>query len=297
MTTNSILTEQLLREVLDRRAAPARADGLLAEIAQAAALTPQRRTALPRVRWLPGSRQALALAPILMIVAVLGALVVMPRFLGPAGSPTPAASPTPELLTIRAGGLESQTLPAGRYYTGGFAPRLIVTVPDRLWAPVVDAERQLLLRARLPGVSLAENDSMTLVTIATVYENACTDGAASAVPWPSGSEPGALLDWLETEMSFDLGPRSTRTILGRPALEVEFTAPDLSHCNGGFLAITDAGPVNPFGSNPAGQPARYAAFELNGRTVLVGVWTTDPARRDVVWAAADAVLESLEIAP
>jgi hypothetical protein len=235
-------------------------------------------------------------------VAILGVLMVAPRMSGPAASPTPQPTATPEpsptpIPSIRGAGLDAATLPAGRYVTSLFEPKVLVTVPDQLWAPVIDAERHLLLRARLPSVPASENDSVTLVTITNVYDNACADGPAASIPWASGEEPATFLDWLETEMSFDFGPRTTREILGRPALEVEFVAPSLAQCNGGFLAITDAGPVNPFGSNPAGQPARYAVFELNGQTVLVGIWTTDPARRDVVWAAADAVLESLEIAP
>jgi hypothetical protein len=187
-------------------------------------------------------------------------------------------------------------MPAGRYVSSRFQPTLSVTLPDRLWAAVIDAERQILLRARLPGVRASENDSMTLVTITNIYEDACTQGTINrSVPWTSS--PTAFLDWLETEMTVDFGPRTTRTILGRPAIEVDFIAPDLAHCRGGFLAITDAGPVNPFGSSPAGQPTRYAVFELDGQTVLVSTWTTDPARRDAVWAAADAVLESLVLVP
>jgi hypothetical protein len=297
MTTNTILTDQLLREMLERRAARGRVDGLLAEIVKAATVTPQRRSLVPRILVPSTWRPSLVLVPLVLVVAVLGALLIAPRNPEPGATPRPSPSVTPVPATFEAGGLDGPTLPAGRYSTSGFQPTLAFTVPDRVWTPVLDADRQLLLRARLPGIPASENTSLTLVTITNVYENACAEGAVRSVPWTSGANPGAFLDWLEREMSFDFGPRTERTILGRPSLQVDFSQPTLFQCMGASLAITDAGPVNPFGSNPSGQTSRYAVFELNGQTVLVGTWTTDPARRDVVWAAADAVLESLEIAP
>ena len=293
MTTQSYPIDALIREMLERRASVARPDGLLPEIVRTAAVTPQSRRRFGWSSWTNGPLATIAAAA-MVVAALVGALVVAPRFDGPGTSQTPGQS---QLPMIQAAGVDTPTLPAGRYQTDGYEPRLVFTVPDRLWAPMADMPRELSLRAHMPGIAAFEFDVLTLVTIENVYLDPCTRGAAELEAWDPSLGPGGFLDWFETVSNTDLGPRAPVRLLESDGLEVEFLAPDLTYCARGYLPISDTGLDFPFKAEEPGALVRYSVITLQGRTVVVGTFTTDDARRDAIWPAADAVLESIEIAP
>lgn len=292
MTTQPVPIDDLIRELLERRAAAARPDGLLDEIVRSAASTPQvRRRSAWSIWTAPTSLSSLA-GVAAIIIALVGSVVVAPRFLGPGATPTLGVYPT-----IIAAGLDAPTLPAGRYLTVQFEPQLSFAVPDELWAPGIDVHRQLGLRAHTPDSAEFEVDALTLVTISNVYLDPCTRGAAEIEAWDPSRGPAGFLDWFEAASNTDVGPRVPVRILDANGLEVEFKAPDLTRCARGFMPITDTDLAPPFSAEEPGVIVRYSVITLRGQTVLVGTFTTDVARRDAVWAAADAVLESIEIAP
>jgi hypothetical protein len=292
MTTQRMPIDDLIRELLERRATAARPDGLLDEIVRTAALTPQVRRRGGWSFWVPPTSLSSLVGVAAIVIALVGAVVVAPRFLGPGATPTPDAYPT-----IVAAGLGASTLPAGRYLTVHFEPQLSFAVPEGLWAPGIDVQRQLGLRAHTPASADFEVDALTLVTISNVYRDPCTRGAAEIEAWDPSRGPAGFLDWFEAASNTELGPRVPVRILNSDGLEVEFKAPDLTYCARGEMPITDTGLTLPFSAEEPGVIARYSVITLRNQTVLVGTFTTDVARRDAVWAAADAVLESIEIAP
>lgn len=291
-------TDDLARTYLQRLAASAATEALLADIMQDVRRTKQA----PRLRWLPGGwtpTNALAVAaiPLVVTLVVLGSIAFRAGPSDPAGNASPSPSSTPTIGTIVSGGIEAPALPAGRWQTAAFEPTVRFTVPADLWAAGVDIPRQLWLRAYLPGAPESDFDAMTLLNIQNLYVDPCALGAARTEAWDPARGPAGFLDWLETAMASDLGPRTPVTMLGGSGLQVEYTQPDMAHCTGGFMPITDNGRSSPFGTPPAGVVMRFAILDLDGATILVGTWTSDPDRRDALWAAADAVLASLEIVP
>ena len=292
MTKQHAPIDDLIRELLERRAAAAQPDGLLDEIVRTAASTPQFPRGGAWSFWTPPTSLSALAGVAAIVIAIVGVVIAAPRFLGP------GATGSPDLLpAIAAAGINAPTLPAGRYRTVGFEPQLTFEVPDHLWAPGFDVARQVWLRAHLPGVADSSFDEFTLVTIVNVYVDACARGTAETVAWDPSSGPDAFLDWLEDQLGVGLGPRMAVTLLGSDGVSVEFRASDTSECAGGYLALTDTGQPVPFTVFSAGTTVRYAVITLRGQTVLVATATTGPPRRDAVWAAADAVLESIEIAP
>ena len=292
MTTQHAPIDDLIRELLERRAAAAQPDGLLDEIVRTTASTPQ----LPRLGawsfWTPPTSLSSLAGIAAIVVALIGAVVVAPRFIGPGASNTQGLYPA-----IAAGGQDAPTLPAGRYLTAAFDPRLSFAVPDHLWAPGADVRRLLWLRARFPGTADFAFDGLTLVTITNVYDDPCTRGPAEILAWDPSSGPDGFVDWLEQHLGGDLGPRMPVTLIGAPGVQVEFIAKDMTYCSQGRVAITDIGAAAPFVNNEPGTTVRYAVIALRDQIVLVETSAAGGAGRDAVWAAADAVLESIEIAP
>jgi hypothetical protein len=299
----------LLREVVDDRVQATRPGALLGEIVEEVHGTPQRRRG-----WWPlgGSSWAapsFAVA-IALVIAVIGLTGLINRPTGP-GASSPSPSPTTSSLASPASirvlpspSIDALPLPAGRYQTAVFAPALQFQVPDGVWTAAIDAPRQLLLRARLPGEPPnPEFDALAVVVIDRVYVNSCARPATDLVALDPGDGPTIFLDWLEETLTIingppvSLGPRTPVTILGADGLEVEFTSPDVSRCAGNSLSITDTGAGVPLRTPLAGTPVRYAVIDLDGRTVLIATVAHEPARRDAVWAAADDVIGSLELAP
>ena len=296
MTDRLVPIDALLAELLERRATAAQPGGMLAEIVREAGHTPQRG----RVAW-PidlgrriGPRLAVAA---LAVVLVFGGVIALVRpTLGPGASPASSPSPTPPVRTIVEPDIDALPLAGGTWETATFAPKLRFGVPDDTWTAAIDAPRQLLLRARLPGAQpTPEFDALTVVAIETVYVDPCLRGPAETVAWEEALGPGGFLDWLEASTNASLGPRTPVTILGATGLQVEFTSPDLSDCAGNAVVITDVGGVSAFRTNLANTPVRYAVVDLLGRTVLVATWAHEAARVDAVWAAADALIATLEV--
>jgi hypothetical protein len=292
MTTQHAPIDDLIRELLERRAAAAQPYGLLDEIVRSAASTPQVRGRKAWSFWTPPTSLSSLAGIAAIVVALIGAVVVAPRFLGSGASDVPGLYPT-----IVAAGQDAPTLPAGRYLTAAFDPRLSFAVPDHLWAPGADVPRLLWLRARFPGAPDFAFDGLTLVTITNVYDDPCTRGPAENVAWDPSSGPDGFVDWLEQHLGGDLGPRTPVTLLGAPGVQVEFTAEDMTYCSQGRVAITDIGQAAPFVNHESGVTVRYAVIALRDEIVLVDTEAAGGAGRDAVWAAADAVLESIEIAP
>ena len=304
MTTGPSPSDERICEMLERRARASGTDGLLEAIVSEAAVTRQAsRGSLPERLT---ERASVFASVAAALVIVVGLVTLRPSLLGPAApgptsgdSPGPAAtvvpSASPAIQQVVANGIDGPPLAGGRWQTSAFEPPLRFTVPDGLWTAGVDLPRQFWLRGHFPGAPAEEFDALTLVTIQNVYVDPCTDGTARSEAWGIDRQPAELLDWLETNMETELGERRPVTILGFEGLEVEFTASDFSHCAMGFMPITDNGRLSPFGTPPAGQLVRYAVLDFAGATVIVGTWTDDPARRDTVWEAADAVLDSMEI--
>ena len=314
MTDRAVHLDALLAELLERRAGAAQPGSLLAEIVGEAGRTPQ----LGRATWpfVLGSRVGarLAAAALAVVLVLAGGLALLRPALGPGASPTagppasptpgssssaspPPSSPAPPVRTISEPDVDAPPLAGGTWQTAVFAPRLRFGVPDGAWTAAVDAPRQLLLRARLPGAApTPEYDTLAVVVIENVYVDPCLPGPAETEPWDGAQGPAAFLDWLETAMGASLGPRAPVTILGAAGLQVEFSSPDLSGCAGNAVAISDVGAGVPFRTNLATTPVRYAVVDLLGRTVLVATWAHEPARAGAVWVAADALLATLEIA-
>jgi hypothetical protein len=311
MTTSNATTESLIREMLERRASRGEVGGLLSRVVREAAETPQRRSQRGAILTRPAPRTAsLTFASLVVAVAVVAVIALRPAILGPGASPTPTAtqpgpsataaggpSPTPQIRTITAVGVFGPPLEAGTWRSASYEPTVRFTVPADTWAAGVDIPRQLWLQGYLPGAREDDIEAVTLLTVQNVYVEPCLRGPVQTEPWDPTLGPEGFLDWLETETGSTMGPRTPITVLGEEGLEVEFTGPDVSHCADGFLAITDNGRSSPFGTSPEGVRTRYAVITLLGQTVLVGTWTTDPARRDAVWEAADAVIDSIVIEP
>jgi hypothetical protein len=291
MTTQHAPIDDLIRELLERRAAAAQPYGLLDEIVRSAASTPQVRGRRAWSFWTPPTSLSSLAGIAAIVVTLIGAVAVAPRFFGPAAS-APGLYPT-----IAAAGPDTATLPAGRYLTAAFDPRLSFAVPDHLWAPGADVRRLLWLRARFPGTPDFAFDGLVLVTITNVYDDPCTRGPAQSLAWDPSSGPDGFVDWLEQHLGGDLGPRTPVTILGAPGVQVAFISRDMTYCSQGRVAITDIGAAAPFVANEPGVTVRYAVIALRDQIVLVETSAAGGAGRDAVWAAADAVLESIEIAP
>jgi len=77
-----------------------------------------------------------------------------------------------------------------------------------------------------------------------------------------------------------------------PALELQVVQAEQPDCTLGYLPITDVG--RPFTTGLPGQPTRYIAVDVDGQTLLVAAWATDPAHWPDVRAAADEVLGTIE---
>lgn len=309
MTAQIPTTDMLIHEMLERRASRGQVAGLLSRIVREAEQTPQRGGGLRgaiQVRSVARTG-SLAFVTVAVAVAILTVIVFRPVLDEPGATPTPipspagpsptvlTPSPTPGIRTISAVGPFGPPLEGGTWRSASYEPTVRFTVPADTWAAGVDIPRQLWLQGYLPGAAGDEIEAVNLLTVQNVYVEPCAQGAVQTEPWDPALGPAGFLDWIEAEGDFDMGPRTPLTVLGQEGLGVEFIGPDLSACEGGFLAITDNGRSEPYGSPPEGVLTRYAAITLLGQTVLVGTWTTDPARRDIVWEAADAVLASIVI--
>lgn len=291
MTTNAP-TDELIASVVERRAASASADGLLDRIIGDVESMPMPRGGAPATPW------AVALVGAILLAIAIGfgsrntGVVNLSPTVQP--SPTAAASTTTEVRPVVASGIDGPPLPAGRWRTAAYEPVLEFTVSEGTWTAGIDIPRQFWMRAHLPGVPADEFDVLTVLTITNVFVDPCERGAEQTRAWTE-TDPVVFLDWIERHTGQDLGPRRSVTLLGLDAVEVEFTSNVGSECVLGYVPITDIGRLAAFGTAPEGQPVRYAVAVLDGLTVLVGTWTDDPARWDAVRAAADAVLETMEI--
>jgi len=298
----------LLREVVDDRVQAARPGSLLGEVVEQARATPQRRHG-----WWPFGRLtwagALAPSALVVVIAVVAVTGLISRPTGPGaspGSPGPTSSTPPAsgVRVLASPGIDAVPLAGGQWQTALLTPPLRFEVPDGTWSAAIDAPRQLLLRAHLPGGSPdPEYDALTVVTIESIYINTCARPASNLVAWDPGQGPADFLNWVEDTLTVlngppvSLGPRSSVTILGAEGLEVEFTSPDLSRCAGNALFITDTGAGVPFRTPLTGAPTRYAVINLDGRPVLIATVAHSIQERNAVWAAADEVIRSLERVP
>src|SRR5262245_11597089 len=191
MTTEMTLTDDLIREMLQRRADRVRPDGVLAEIVrdlEGLPQQPRRRLELPVLRrWqlLPG-------LAITITVLLLASLALQPQ-LEPGGTPapTPSPSPTASVTILRDGGI---ALGPDRYRTRIFEPTLEFTVSEPRWESIVDLRRLVWLHAQLEGAPADEIDDLSLVEIANVFADSCTVNTARNEAWPPTSGPAELLD-------------------------------------------------------------------------------------------------------
>lgn len=293
MTSQRPPIDDLIRELLEQRAAAGSTDGLLEDILRdvSAEADRHRRPSLVPARW----RAAPVYLAALLIVFV-GALVIIPRIPDVATPPSP--SPPPSIGVLRPGGV---AIDPGRYRTRVFEPPLAFTVADPGWETIVELRRQLWLHHRFDGALPDEMSDFSFVAIANVYANSCTENLSLNEAWPSTSGPAEFLDWIEANLSVDLGPRTQIMVAGTPALEVEFVAPALPACSSVSVPLSDVGLELgwqlPLAFNPAGTVTRYAVLRLSERLVLIETRTSNAARRDALWAAADEIIRSTTPAP
>lgn len=285
--------DDLIRELLEQRAAAGSAEGLLDEILRDVAARPRqtRPWSLAFPRW-----SAVSLSVAVLLVLLLGALSLVPRISGPAAPASP--SPHPSARALPAGGV---ALSPGIYRTRSFEPHLELTVADPFWASVVDLPRQVWLQARLEGAQAGEIDDLSLVTISNVYANSCAENLSRNEPWPATSGPAEFIDWLEANLGVDLGPRTPVSAAGGSGLQVEFVAPALPACSSVSVPISNVGLEanwnEPFAMNPAGTLTRYTVLRVAGGTLVIETRTSNPARRDALWAAADRIVASITTVP
>jgi hypothetical protein len=293
MTSKGPQIDDLIRELLERRAAAGSADGLLEDILREVAAERDRPR---RLSFLPASWRAVPLYVAALLVLLTGALVIVPRFPGPAAPASP--SPLPSITVLPIGGVD---LAPGRYRTRVFEPPLELTVAELRWEAIVDLHRLVWLRARFEGSQPDEISDLSIVSIANVYADSCVENLARNEPWPPTSGPAAFIDWLEANLGVDLGPRTPVSVAVGSGLQVEFVAPSLPGCSTVIVPISDVGLElgwqEPFAMNPAGTLTRYAVLRVSDRTLVVETRTSNPARRDALWAAADGIVASIATAP
>ena len=293
MTSQRPPIDDLIRELLEQRAAAGSTDGLLENILRdvSAEADRLRRPSLAPARW-----RAVPVYLAALLVVFVGALVIVPRIPGPA---TPASpSPAPSIGVLRPGGI---AIDPGRYRTRVFEPPLEFTIADTGWGTIVELRRQLWLYHLFDVALPDELSHFSLVAITNVYADSCTENLSRNEPWPSTSGPAEFLDWVEANLGVELGPRTPVTIAGSSGLQVEFVAPALPACTSLFVPLSDVGLElgwqEPFAFNPAGTVTRYAVLRLSERLVLIETRTSNPARRDALWAAADEIIRSITPAP
>jgi hypothetical protein len=293
MTSQRPQIDDLIRELLEQRASAGSAEGLLENILRdvAAERDRPRRWSLVPARW-----RAVPLYVAALLVIFLGAVVIVPRIPGPAAPTSP--SPPPSTSVFLGGRV---ALGPGRYRTRVFEPPLEFTITEPRWEGIVDLRRLVWLHARFEGAQPEEINDMSLVTISNVYADSCAENLARNEPWPSTSGPAEFMDWLEADLGVDLGPRTPVSVAGGSGLQVEFVAPALPACSSVSVPISDVGLEvgwqEPFAMNPAGTLTRYAVLRVSERTLVIETRTSNLARRDALWAAADAIVASITTAP
>jgi len=302
MSGQLILSDDVIRKMLEQRAAEAPVGALLADITSEVWRTPQTSdVGGGNLRWFGQLALAASLAAIVVFAVVIlepGA----PRGPGVGGTDPATAAPgtaspsaSAAVRTMVSVGIDGPVMEGGDWRTLTFEHPFRFSVADALWVPGADLPRQFYLRARLPGAPRDEFDAVTLVSIQNVYVGPCEQGEdAGTDPWDPSAGPQAFFDWLEESSPVDFGMPRPATVLGRQGLELEFTMPDLSACAFGFMPITDVGRPTSFATGFPGQLTRYAVTTVNGQTVLVVTWTDDPGRWEAVKSAADELLATIE---
>ena len=286
--------DDLIRELLEQRAAAGSVEGLLEDVMRDVAAEPSRTRpwSLVPARW-----RVVSLSVAVLLVLLAGA-VVIPSISGPAAPASPSPKPSARALPARGG---TGALSPGLYRTRSFEPPLEFSVTEARWVAVVDLPRLVWLQAGLEGERAGEVNDLSLVTITNVYAQSCTENLSRNELWPPTSGPAEFLDWIEANLGVDLGPRQPVSVAGGSGLEVEFVAPALTDCSSVSVPISNVGAElgwsEPFAMNPAGTLTRYAVVRVAEETLVIETRTSNPARRDALWAAADRIIATMTTVP
>ena len=288
MSGRVTLRDEDIRAMLLARAESATFPDLLGDIMDQVHAAPTRpRFNLARSFGAPVAT-ALAAGIVIAIVAVFATL--RPPDVGPPSTPTPTPSPAASTAAMVAVGLDGTPMGAGRYRTVFFQPPFEFEVPGDHWVAAQDIPRQWFLRSQASAGASEGVDALTIVHLENVYVDPCTKGVDGGTqPW--SGDAAAFFEWLVANAPAQLGTPEPTTLFGQPGLALELVQPDLSSCTLGYLPITDVG--RPFTTGLPGQRTRYVAVDVDGQTLIVVTWASDPARWDALRSLGDDVLTTV----
>ena len=251
--------------------------------------TPQRRATWPAWRLLPmnGSAKPLLATAAVVVVAVAGIALVLPRTSGPGAPPSTAPSPTPgaPVMDLPDSG---DLLPAGTYRVPGSS--LLITLPSG-WD--VREGRDLRKHRDLPGEVALGFFGPDIA----IYPDAC---ANDVEPPTTGPTVAALLDALDTQQQSVVSDPTATTAGQVEATRVDVAVPpglDPATCFEGILRIwTATGGYLAWGNEPSGvyRPAEVTMADTpGGRVVFVPAPGVDASAADV--AELESIIDSMVI--